>query len=1441
MSARMKRSRPLTAHVLKSVYVLLGLLMLSVTGSAQSSVPICSDVFPAAITAPAIPPDVLTLPQFPSPNDGVLNLGNNASVSLGPGSIYYTGISTRNNVEININGPTILFVQSSAAFGNGNEINNPGNPADLVIIVYGTISVGNNTNLNGLIYSAGTVQLNNNTVINGAVTAAGSVGTHPNTEVIYDPDAVANADFGGLCENDPTPPELIVGNCAATPGFDTINEAIDAAGEGDTIRICPGVYNQQINIHTNRSSPRNLTIESFDRDRDSVTVRGDGTQHTVYIQLGGIDLTFRDFRIEGPNGRDGIQTHATTSGALSLENMLVESGNTAVNASNNLRVLVDQAEIVSRNEQGLSLPNEPHELRNITVSAPEGSAITATSLALLEDFDVKSAGRVIELSGNSADTVIQRGRVHLLDDGAGMHLTSSTALLIEEIDFSGEDPGGQVMWISSTPSDERSTIRSICSVGIRGIRSGQAHVLVEESQFADYGEFRINTSSGARARLRSNAFLKTTTPRAQTNSTENNFDGNYWQGFSGVQYVDGNVIDNDPLAAPPALRCPRPDAPALVAEYLMEQPSWSGSPGEVLDTSGRGFHGTAEGSTNTVVTSPARSGNPGTCRYGEFDGVDSGIFVGNEIDFGFGNELTVMAWVRWAMDPGEAPATNQWANIFTSNATSGSGDNGQFWLQHSQLNDAFEIAVQTDEVRRFQLSSTAPEEGVWYHVAGVYDGPNERLRIYVNGELEGHRSIQGSSVAAPAGNATHIGRWSRPTFRRFPGNIDEVRAFSRALDADEIQQWMETRRPCEEQPLNHIRLEHSGAGLICQAESITVRACADSACGEEYNEQVTLEFTSPTGNWSPSSLSFTGQATVGLQVTEPGSVVLNAVSNPAAPVRCFVGAVESCAMDWAEAGFLIDIPDHVSATTANGVIRAVRSDDEAQACVPAFDDISRDVDFWSQYVNPADGTLGVTVNGVGVAGTAPGSAVALNFDADGAAPLSVMYPDAGRMRLDARFVGSGDEEGLVMTGHGEFVVRPWGFGLEAAGNPGAGDADGRVFGAAGDPFEIVVSALNAAGNVTPNFGREMAPEQVSLDLELVAPVGGVEPGLSGNLSAFGAGCSSHNGQPGTACGDEFRFAEVGIIRLQPRLSSGAYLGTEDVVGEWSGSIGRFIPSHFHLSGASLIDRAALDGCTDDFTYLGERMEAEFSLVARSTSDALTANYTGDFARLGAGQLGLAASPAPEFNGTTIDWVDGIGFVETSLTGPRNGPDGPHDPFELTITPVDADGVALAGDNLIGTTRLLFGRLVIDNAIGSELGPLDLPWRVEVWEDATWRVNTADTCTAMDPGGLIVLENGHGATASGLEAIAVEAGGATTAIVEADSILTADRGHGHLRLSAPLAPGWVEVLLGLNTGWQFLRDDLDDDGDFEDNPSSRATWGLFDGNKNRILLREVLPR
>ena len=893
------------------------------------------------------------------------------------------------------------------------------------------------------------------------------------------------------------------------------------------------------------------------------------------------------------------------------------------------------------------------------------------------------------------------------------------------------------------------------------------------------------------------------------------------------------------------------DCPAtggLVAEYLMEQTSWSGAIGEVLDTGGNDFHGTAEGTTRTAATAPALSGNPGSCRYGIFDGEDSGIFLGSGLDFDFGSELTVMAWVRWSTDP--ALGTS-FANIISAiDPADGGGDLGQFWLQHATVggtnNRFFEFAVRNDSgARRLIRSTTEPQSGIWYHLTGVYDG--ERVRIFVNGQEEtgtGFANLSGPVFATHPGVQSYIGRWARTpgNARRFTGKIDEVRVFDKALDSTEINDWMNTRRPCEEQALNHIRIEHSGAGLTCQAETITVRACADDACTQEYNDELVLEFTSPSGSWTPGLLSFTGQASASLQFTEPGSVVLGAVSSPAAPVRCFVGATESCLMNWAEAGFVIELPDHVSATTAAGVIRAVRADDEALACVPAFADVSRQVNLWSEYLNPSDGTVPVSLNGVTLAGSSPGTVLSLEFDSQGTASLSLVYPDAGRMNIRARFEGSGTESGLIMTGQGRFVARPAQLLVAIDNNPEAEFPDGPIFRAAGQPFTVRVGAVNAAGTLTGNFGRESPPETaaVSLDPQLASPAGGHLAGLLGDLNPFGSSCADFPlGTPGEACG-EFQWHEVGSLRLLPTLSSGPYLGFETVPGITSAAVGRFVPSHFTVAGSSLINRANLGDCSSDFTYLGEALGVEFTLLARSTAGLTTRNYEGAYARMSGDQLNLTANPAPQTLTAGISWDQGMGAASAMLRAVRSQAEDVIEPYAISAAPVDGDGVGLQGSGVLGSTRLLFGRMVIDNAIGSEFGPLDLPWRIEYRDDQTWQVNTADNCTRLNLSEHVLLGNGLGEEASGSEPIALEGGGATS-ISTADSVLTAVSGQGRLRLSAPMSPGWVELLLGLDEDWPFLRDDLDANDEFVDNPSARATFGLFDGNSRRVMLREVMPR
>jgi hypothetical protein len=238
----------------------------------------------------------------------------------------------------------------------------------------------------------------------------------------------------------------------------------------------------------------------------------------------------------------------------------------------------------------------------------------------------------------------------------------------------------------------------------------------------------------------------------------------------------------------------------LLAEYLFEIEHDLGH-----DTRGN-FHGNPDPGVETnpkpcnadipSYTDPLNA-DQSTCYFASFDGEDSGISMGS-VDLEFEDEMTVMAWVRWGMDPSQGA---QWANIVTSSDSIVNGDRGQFWLQHNSNNSKFEFAVYTDRPnnpRRHVRSDISTQEGVWQHVAGVYDG--QEIKIYVDGDLENQTDLDGNIVS----NADFpsldfqlsIGRWNRPNFRRFTGDIDEVRVFNKALSEAEISGYLTATRPC---------------------------------------------------------------------------------------------------------------------------------------------------------------------------------------------------------------------------------------------------------------------------------------------------------------------------------------------------------------------------------------------------------------------------------------------------------------------------------------------------------------------------------------------------------------------------------------------------------------------------------------------------------------------
>ncbi|HTA82531.1 MAG TPA: LamG-like jellyroll fold domain-containing protein [Bacteroidia bacterium] len=180
------------------------------------------------------------------------------------------------------------------------------------------------------------------------------------------------------------------------------------------------------------------------------------------------------------------------------------------------------------------------------------------------------------------------------------------------------------------------------------------------------------------------------------------------------------------------------------------------------------------------------NGNSGHCL--EFNGTTSGVTFNNNNLGLTGNTMSVTAWVKCNSTTNEG----NWGGIVSVDnaSSSASGDDGQFWLQHSQLNTQFEFAVETTNGRQYVQSVTSPVTGQWYHVAGVYDG--SYVNIYVNGVLESRYSQTGNINNFNGQYNLVLGQWANPgnAYRRFNGDIDEVTIWNVALTQTQIRAYM---------------------------------------------------------------------------------------------------------------------------------------------------------------------------------------------------------------------------------------------------------------------------------------------------------------------------------------------------------------------------------------------------------------------------------------------------------------------------------------------------------------------------------------------------------------------------------------------------------------------------------------------------------------------------
>ena len=159
----------------------------------------------------------------------------------------------------------------------------------------------------------------------------------------------------------------------------------------------------------------------------------------------------------------------------------------------------------------------------------------------------------------------------------------------------------------------------------------------------------------------------------------------------------------------------------------------------------------------------------------EFGGDGSYVEVADDPSLDLTNVATVMAWFKLTDD-------------LTNTSRMMSKNNSIFVIFDFGNKSSLDFLVKPDN--DFVESKTVDwKQGDWYHFAGSF--AKGKMNIYINGQLEGEK--KNAAGIAPSDLDLWIGAddWQMSA-SSFPGVIDEVRIYNKALTEGEIKKLMTT-------------------------------------------------------------------------------------------------------------------------------------------------------------------------------------------------------------------------------------------------------------------------------------------------------------------------------------------------------------------------------------------------------------------------------------------------------------------------------------------------------------------------------------------------------------------------------------------------------------------------------------------------------------------------
>ncbi|MEQ8857041.1 MAG: LamG domain-containing protein [Pseudomonadales bacterium] len=807
--------------------------------------------------------------------------------------------------------------------------------------------------------------------------------------------------------------------------------------------------------------------------------------------------------------------------------------------------------------------------------------------------------------------------------------------------------------------------------------------------------------------------------------------------------------------------------PLPVLDLAMNEPVWNGSPGEVVDQVAGNNGRAVNGALNQNVT-PAIPGNPGTCRYGAFDGNDDYLAFADAAHLDLVSELTVALWINIRAIPGSG------LKSFLSKDTNYEMHVDQNARLYWWWNDA------SGTTRSFTSTATVSANR-WYHVAFTYR--SGRQVMYLDGVDVGSTAFAGNLITNNL--PLQIGQDQNFAGRHWNGLLDEVKIFDRALSATQVSTVMNQTRPCAAGVVG-LDIDHDGAGIHCVDEPVRVRAItAGGATATGYAEQITLRTSTGRGSYAllagngvlDDPTPDDGVATYQFVAADNGTVTV-ALAYREGPALVDVDAEQtsnSTVRDddsegpivFAPSGFTVTgnalpnpppspivdpVPTQVAGAGFPVHVSAygVTPDDPVCGVIESYGG-ARNLTFDMTYVNPNSGTRIATVDNQPV-GTGTPQAVAFS---SGQAVVTARYKDVGSIRLGVRDAASFPN--VLQGGSNAFVVRPARLEISriqsAAGidNPQSATATGTRFVPAGEAFEVDVDVLDADDELTPNYGRETPAQGLRVVSEvLVVPGSGGRNGSTGDV--LGGNLFAPVLPAGRFSNAQVVFDEVGAIRLRPAVDDADYLGSGPVPGVLSNPVGRFYPAAYDVLGASVT------AACGTFTYMGQpALGLQYLLQALNVGGAVTENYD-------TGLLGAAATADPRLTAEAADdgvdrgarlgavgatWVAGeVTLVRNDLVFARLGaPDGPFDPLDVGLAVDDLlDPVPLLGPDTdpagsgncaasssctavsLGTTPVVYGRLAVLPAVGPENENLRVPLVAQIFTGAAFEAHGADNCS-----------------------------------------------------------------------------------------------------------------